>query len=224
MRSVWLLPRLALVDPELTLSLPPPITAATGLDALTQLIEPYVGLRANPVTDAFCVEGIRRVARSLRRAWEHGRDMGAREDMALASLLGGLALANAGLGAVHGFAGPLGGLFRAPHGAVCAALLPHVIRANVRAIEQREPNHPARARFDDLGRLLTGRAQGGATDAVDWVLDLSRELGIPPLREYGIGWHDVAGLVEKAARASSMKGNPLVLSPEELTGIVQDAL
>ena len=103
------------------------MTASTGLDALTQLIEPYVSIRANPITDAFCIEGMRRVARSLRLAYQQGQDLKAREDMALASLFGGLALANAGLGAVHGFAAPIGGMFPAPHGAVCAALLPHVM-------------------------------------------------------------------------------------------------
>ena len=125
MRSPLMLPRLAVVDPELTLELPPAVTASTGLDALTQLIEPYVSIRANPLTDGFCLEGLRRVSRSLRRAYHAGRDITAREDMSLASLLGGLALANAGLGVVHGFAAPVGGMFHAPHGAICAALLPH---------------------------------------------------------------------------------------------------
>src|SRR5580692_12639108 len=108
LRSPFLLPRLAIVDPKLTSDLPPSVTASTGLDALTQLIEPYVSIRANPVTDGFCIEGMRRVARSLRRAYHEGQDLQAREDMALASLFGGLSLANAGLGAVHGFAAPIG--------------------------------------------------------------------------------------------------------------------
>jgi alcohol dehydrogenase class IV len=137
LRSPHLLPRVALVDPELTLNLPPGLTASTGMDALTQLIEPYVSVRANAMTDAVCVEGMRRAARSLRRAFEQGNEAAAREDMALASLFGGLALANAGLGAVHGFAAPVGGMFPAPHGAVCAALLPGVMAANVRALRLR---------------------------------------------------------------------------------------
>ena len=114
LRSPSMLPRLAVVDPELTYDLPPAITAATGLDALTQLIEPYVSLRANPMTDQFCVEGMRRAASALPRVWENGGDREARCDMAWASLLGGMALANAGLGAVHGFAAPIGGMFPAP--------------------------------------------------------------------------------------------------------------
>jgi alcohol dehydrogenase class IV len=124
LRSLGMIPRIALVDPELTHGMPPEVTAATGLDALTQLIEPFTCNRPNPIVDGLCREGIARVARSLRRAWADGRDAAAREDMALASLYGGLALANAGLGAVHGFAGVAGGMFQAPHGAVCAALLP----------------------------------------------------------------------------------------------------
>ncbi len=125
MRSPLMLPRIALIDPELTYTLPPAVTAYTGLDALTQLIEPYVSVRANPLVDALCVEGIRRVAGALRRAYRDGSDREARGDMSFASHLGGLALANAGLGVVHGFASPLGGQWKAPHGALCAALLPH---------------------------------------------------------------------------------------------------
>src|SRR5215213_8761925 len=134
LRSPLMLPRVALVDPELTFDLPPALTASTGMDALTQLIEPFVSKRSNPMTDALCREGLSRVARSLRRAVENGRDTNARHDMALGSLFGGLALANAGLGAVHGFAGPIGGMFSAPHGAVCAALLPFVMAANLKAL------------------------------------------------------------------------------------------
>jgi len=112
LRSPYLQPRIALVDPELALELPAALTATTGLDALTQLIEAYVSCRANPMTDALCAEGIRRAARSLRRACDDGHNLAAREDMALASLLSGIALANAGLGAVHGFAGPIAGCSR----------------------------------------------------------------------------------------------------------------
>src|SRR5882672_4367100 len=155
LRSPFMLPKIALIDPELTYDLPPSITASTGLDALTQLIEPYVSSRANPMTDAICVEGMRRAARSLRVAFETGsRAFAEREDMAVASLFGGMALANAGLGAVHGLAGPIGGMFPAPHGAICAVLLPHVMAANLQAMRQREPNHPAMLRYDSVARLL----------------------------------------------------------------------
>ncbi|HXT39521.1 MAG TPA: iron-containing alcohol dehydrogenase, partial [Candidatus Angelobacter sp.] len=166
LRSPLMLPRVALVDPELTYNLPPAITASTGLDALTQLIEPYVSCRANPLTDAICTEGIRRAARSLRHAFDNGADKAAREDMALASLFGGLALANAGLGAVHGFAASIGGMFPAPHGAVCAALLPHVMQANLIALHERDPRAEAVRRYVEVARLLTGSERAGAAEGI----------------------------------------------------------
>lgn len=224
LRSPHLLPRVAVVDPELTLDLPPAITAATGLDALTQLIEPYVCLRANPLVDALCAEGIRRAARALPRACAHGRDLEARVDMALASLFSGLALANAGLGAVHGFAAPIGGMFPAPHGAVCAALLPHVMATNLRALRARQPASPALERYDEIARWLTGRPQARGEDGVHWVRDLVEALGIPPLRTYGLTETEVPAVVEKAAQASSMQANPIRLIREELTGILRRAL
>jgi alcohol dehydrogenase class IV len=224
LRSPHLLPRLALVDPELTLGLPPAVTAATGLDALTQLIEPYVSLRANPMTDLFCLEGIRRVARSLRAAWTDGHDAEARADMSMAGLLGGLALANAGLGAVHGFAAPIGGAFPAPHGAVCAALLPHVMEANLAALRLRAPGAPALARYGELAGILTGKPGAAAEEGIEWVLETCRLFEIPPLAAYGLTADDVPALVGNAARASSMKANPVLLTAEELAGVLARAL
>lgn len=222
LRSVLMLPRVALVDPELTLQLPPAVTAATGMDALTQLIEPYTCCRANPLTDAICRAGIPRVARSLRRAFTTG-ELAAREDMAMAALGGGLALANSGLGAVHGFAAPLGGMFPAPHGAVCAALLPPVMAANVKALRTRYAESPILSRYDEIAHWLTAREDATAEDAVDRVRKLAAELEIPPLREYGIQKTDFPALIEKAAKASSMKANPLPLTDEELTTILHAA-
>jgi alcohol dehydrogenase class IV len=224
LRSPLMLPRVALVDPELTYDLPPAVTASTGLDALTQLIEPYVCSRANPMTDAVCVEGMTRAARSLRAAFENGRDAQAREDMAVASLFGGFALANAGLGAAHGFAGPIGGMFPAPHGAVCAALLPRVMAANFRALSERRPGDATLARFDRVARLLTGRDSATAPDGVEWVTRLVADLRIPGLAHYGITREHTAELVEKAGKASSMKANPIALTPAELGGILEGAL
>ncbi|RME72018.1 MAG: iron-containing alcohol dehydrogenase [Chloroflexi bacterium] len=224
LRSPYMLPRLALVDPVLTLSLPPDITAVTGLDALTQVIEPYVSHKANPLTDAICREGIPRAARALRRAYQHGDDLSAREDMALASLFGGLALANAKLGAVHGFAGPLGGMFDAPHGAICAALLPHVMAVNVEALKARQPDHPALARYDEVAQMLTGSPNATAADGAAWVQALCRELNIPPLSAYGLTRADFPAVIEKAARASSMQGNPIKLTEDELAEILSRAL
>ncbi len=224
LRSPYLLPQLALVDPELASDLPPAVTASTGLDALTQLIEPYVCTRANPLTDGLCVEGLRRAARSLRLAVEQGRDPAAREDMSVASLFGGLALANAGLGAVHGFASPIGGMFSAPHGAICAALLPHVTAANLAALRARAPGSAALGRYDDVARLLTGRPAATADDAVPWLHDLVAALRIPPLSTYGIARADFPAIVSAAAHASSMKANPVALTPAELTDILTQAL
>src|SRR5437870_1030717 len=169
LRSPLMLATVALVDPELTYDLPPGLTASTGLDALTQLIEPFVCSRANPISDVLCREGLWRAARSLRLAVESGRNPVAREDMALASLFGGLALTNAGLGAVHGFAAPIGGMFSAPHGAVCAALLPHVMEANLRALRHRQPASEALRRYGDVAALITGQANASRDDGMDRV-------------------------------------------------------
>ena len=224
LRSAVMLPKVALVDPEMTYDLPPATTASTGLDALTQLIEPYTCSRTNPMTDALCVEGIRRAARSLRTAFGDGQNAAAREDMAVASLFGGLALANAGLGAVHGFAGPIGGMFPAPHGAVCAALLPHVLAANLHALRQRQPESAALDRYQQIARLLTGAAGATADGGVRWVAELVTALQIPPLGKYGVKREHAAELSEKAAQASSMKPNPISLTREELVQILGQAL
>lgn len=224
LRSPTMLPRVAIVDPLLTMSVPRAVTASTGLDALTQLIEPLTSARANPMTDALCLEGIGRVARSLRRACADGSDVAAREDMALASLFGGLALANAGLGVAHGFAGPIGGAFGAPHGAVCAALLPHVMTANRAALAARQPDSPVLRRYDEIARRLTGSDAALAADGVRWIRDLIRDLDVPPLRAFGVTPDHVQDLVDKTAVASSTKANPIALTRDELTAILTAAL
>ena len=224
LRSPLLLPRVAVVDPELTYDLPPALTASTGLDALTQLIEPYVCRRANPMTDGLCVEGLRRAARSLCVAFSGGSCPAAREDMAVASLHGGLALANAGLGAVHGFAGPIGGMFPAPHGAVCAALLPHVMATNLQALRERAPESGALKRYDEVARLLTGQATAAADDGLAWIAALVRDLQIPPLGSYGLRREDLGEVVTKAMNASSMKANPITLTAVELAETLRAAL
>lgn len=224
LRSALMLPRVAIVDPDLTLDLTPAITAWTGLDAITQLIEPYVSSRANPLVDALCLEGLRRAAGAVRRAYRDGGDRDAREGMSLASLFGGLALANAGLGAVHGLAGPIGGRVTAPHGAICGALLPHVTAANLHALETRAPDHPARQRYDVIARTLTGRDDARASDGVEWIRLLVAALGIPSLGTYGLGSADVDALVEQARRASSMKANPIVLTAKELREALEAAM
>ncbi|HEY7391969.1 MAG TPA: iron-containing alcohol dehydrogenase [Bryobacteraceae bacterium] len=224
LRSIRMLPRLALIDPELTLSLPPAVTASTGLDALTQLIEPYVSVRANAMTDLFCVEGMRAAATALPRAWKNGSDLEARTATAWAALLGGLALANAGLGAVHGFAAPIGGMSPAPHGAVCAALLPHAMAVNIQALRSRDPHGPALERYRQVAALLTGNPQSTPEEGANWVAELCQRIEIQPLRQYGVQHQDIPTLVEKAARANSMKGNPIGLLPSELREVLERAL
>jgi len=224
LRSPHMLPRLAVVDPELTFNLPAALTASTGLDALTQLLEAWVSVRANPITDGFCREGLPLVARSLRRAFHNGGDIEARSDMSLAALLSGLALANAALGAVHGFAAPVGGMFDAPHGAVCAALLPHATAVNIAALNSREPESENLRRYAEAARILIGNACASADDLIPWLTDLCRDLEIPSLRAYGIGEKHEASLVEKAARSNSMKGNPIALTAAELHEIIARAL
>lgn len=224
MRSPLMLPRLALVDPELTYSLPPAVTASTGLDALTQLIEPYVSPRANPLTDALCREGMGRAAWALRRAFRQGDDHAARTDMSLASLFGGLALANAGLGAVHGFAAPLGGFIEAPHGAICARLLPLVMEMNLRALSQRAPDSPQLARYAEVAQILTGKPGASAADGAAWVSELTAELEIPRLSAYDLTQQDLPLMADKAAEASSMKANPIRLTHDELVEILEKAL
>ena len=224
LRSPLMLPRLVLIDPELTLSLPPDLTASTGLDALTQLIEPYTCNAPHPLIDPLCEEGIDRVVRALITAYKERDDLQAREDMALASFLGGLALAHARLGAVHGIAGPLGGMFPAPHGAVCAALLPHVMAANIRAMQERDPENPALQRYVKIAQIVTGHPQAAAADGAAWVADLCQRLRIPPLTIYGIRPADLPELIDKSTRASSMKGNPLPLTPAELRDILEKAI
>jgi alcohol dehydrogenase class IV len=224
LRSASMLPRLAIVDAELTVTLPRAVTASTGLDALTQLIEPYVSSRANPMTDLFCVEGIRRAATALGGAWDDGRNTEARTSMSWAALLGGLALANAGLGAVHGFAAPVGGMFPAPHGAVCAAVLPHAMTINIQALRAREPDSRALERYEEVARLLTGNSHATAEEGAQWVGQLCRRFAIPPLGFYGVKQEDVAELAEKAAKTSSMKGNPIALTTEELQEIANRSI
>ena len=224
LRGPGMLPLLAVVDPELTYSLPPAMTASTGIDALTQLIEPFVSHAANPLTDAICRDGIRRAALWLRTAYASGSNARARENMALASLFGGLALANAGLGAVHGIAAPLGGTIPIPHGTVCARLLPIVMEANLRALNGRAKDSPALPRYDEIARLLTGSASAPAKDAVDWLYAICADLEVPRLSSFGLSTEDLPVIAAKAQKSSSMKGNPIRLTSEELTGILEQAL
>jgi alcohol dehydrogenase class IV len=224
LRSPLMIPRVALVDPELTVSCPPRVTAASGLDALTQCLEPLVSVRANPLTDGLAREGLRRAAAGLRAAYADGSDLGARADMAMCSLLGGLALANAKLGAVHGLAGVIGGTAVVPHGVACAALLAPVVEANVRALRSGQPGGPALGRYAEAARLLTGESAASIGDGLTWIRETVSLLAIPGLAAFGIGPQHADDVAAKAARSSSMQGNPVALTHGELRAIVLQAL
>jgi alcohol dehydrogenase class IV len=220
LRSPLMFPEVAVVDPELTLSMPPEITASTGMDALTHLLETFVSNQSNPFIDNLCREGMKRVVSSLKRAYDNGNDIKAREDMAFSSLLGGMALANVKLGAVHGFAGPMGGMFPVPHGAICALLLPAVMEVNIRAVTEQKLDRYY-LKFKEVAKILTGNSNARAGDGIRWAAEMVKELKIPSLSDYGITEADFPVAVEKAKRASSMKGNPVVLSDNELKEILE---
>ena len=222
LRSHMMLPDLAVVDPELTYSMPPSITASTGLDALTQILEAFVSVKSNPLTDAICLDGLKRAARSLRQAFEDGSDIAARENMAIVSLFGGLALANSKLGAVHGFAGPMGAMFSAPHGVICARLLPFVMEVNVRVL-QRHSSQQFLLRYDEVAKVLTGKSDARAEDGTVWILGLLETLDVPALSNFGITEDHFTELVARSKKASSMKGNPVKLTDEELKEILRKA-
>lgn len=223
LRHPFLLPKLAIIDPDLTLSVPPRLTAETGLDALTQLIEAFISIKANPLTDALAVEGIRRAGCSLRQAFFNGNDISAREDMALASLLSGIALANAGLGAVHGFAAPIGGIYNAPHGAVCAALIASALKINLQALRQRSNDNLTLNKFKTIARLLTSNQDAKPEDAVEWIEQSCSMFSLRKLRDFGIKRADFSDIIVKAQKASSMKGNPVKLTEKELELILETA-
>lgn len=224
LRGPFLLPKVAVVDPELTFNTPLQVTAASGLDALTQLTEAFVSCRAQVFTDMFCRTGMTHVRTALRTAFKDGKNLAARESMSFASLLSGLALANAGLGVVHGFAAPLGGMLNAPHGALCAAVLPSAVEVNIRALRQRAPEHAALGRYREIAHLLTANERAEPEDLIPWLLSITRDLCIQPLKNLGLGPSQIPELVKKAATANSTKANPLPLTMDELTEIAERAL
>jgi alcohol dehydrogenase class IV len=230
LRSPLMLARIALVDSELTHTSPPDVTAYSGLDALTQVIEPFVSNKANPFTDSLCQEAIQRAVGALPKAYHDPTDAAAREDMALVSLFGGIGLSNAKLGAVHGFAGPIGGMFDAPHGAICARLLPFVMETNIRALRERDPQDPALSGYGMIAIYFLGISAAAdpddveAEDGADWIRRLCAELNVPPLSKWGITSADIPAIVEKSAVASSMQGNPIKLTTAEMEEILSNAL
>jgi len=223
-RSPLLVPWAAILDPCLTFSLPSPQTVASGLDALTQLIEAFVCKRANSLTDAVCREGLALAFPSLPRAATNGRDEEARGAMMLAAFYSGVALANAGLGAVHGLAGPLGGFLHAPHGAICAALLVPVVRTNIRLLREREPQNPALARYAELARIAMRCDTADAGDLPQWLNAYVTSLGVSSLADFGLREVDIPVIAEKGQNSSSTKANPVALTKEDICEILREAL
>jgi len=223
LRSPFMLPDIAILDPVLTYSMPKEVTASTGLDAFTQVIEPYVSIRANMLTDSICKEGIKRISRSLLKAFNNPTDAKAREDMCIGSLFGGIALANAKLGAVHGFAGPMGGMIDAPHGVICGILLPYVIKANIKALEERNPSSIVFEKYEKTARIVTKNEKATARDLISWTDELYEKLNMPHLSEVDLKEEQIEELLTKAKKSNSMKGNPIMLTDEELKGIIKDA-
>jgi alcohol dehydrogenase class IV len=219
LRHPLMIPRHALIDPALTLDCPPAVTGASGMDALTQCLEPYVSNRANTMTDSWARMGMMAAGRSLVGACLDGADLDARTDMSLCSLMGGLSLANAKLGAVHGFAGVIGGMTDAPHGAICAALLGPVCAAHLDRADDR-----LRGRFATIAACLTGVPDATPDDGLHWIEHTCALLGIPTLSAYGLGEGNTDEVVAKASRASSMQGNPVTLSADELAEVFRAAL
>lgn len=218
LRDARMLPRLAIVDPALTDGCPRPVTLASGLDAITQVIEPFVCSRANPMTDALCRDAIPRGLAAIRRLMQ-AEDQQARDEMAWVSLCGGLALANAGLGAVHGLAGPLGGLTGAAHGAICGVLLPHVLMANRHAAVES-------ARLDQVGRWIGEAFDEPGADVARAGTLLARwsiAAGLPTLSALGIDADARAAAASAAASSSSMKANPVPLSEADLITVMKAA-
>ncbi len=223
LRSPFMLPDIAILDPVLTYSMPKEVTASTGLDAFTQVMEPYVSVKANMLTDAICKEGLKRISRSLLKAFNNPADAKAREDMCIGSLFGGIALANAKLGAVHGFAGPMGGMIGAPHGVVCGILLPYVIKANIKALQERKPNSVVFKKYEKVAKIVTKKEKAKPKDLILWTDELYEKLNMPHLSEVDLKEEQIEELIEKAKISNSMKGNPIVLTDEELKGIIKDA-
>lgn len=224
-RDDALMAEYAIVDPHLLAGCPPSLIAANGMDALTQLLESYVSIRANPLTDALALKGIAAVRDGLIDWYAGGEGAAAgRAQMALAALFSGICLAQAGLGSVHGLAQPLGSFFPIPHGVVCGTLLAAAVRVNVEAMESRAPAHPALGRYAEVARLLGAdpRIDGAAARA--WLIaeldDWTRRLALPPLAGLGVAQVDLARIVANS-RGSSMKTNPIELDDAEVERILQ---
>jgi len=224
-RSDLMVPRVAIVDPSLLASAPRDVAASSGLDALTHLVEAYLSKGAQPMTDVLVVPGMRLAYRALTMLAEGQANAESHEAMALAALWGGIALANAGLGAVHGLVAPLGGLCSVPHGAGCGCLLPATFATNVAALRARSPSHRALARAHEIADLLLpGDAADRSPEGIARAFAALRDkLGVPSLATYGVTEADLAAVIA-GSRAGSMRHNPIELTDSELEGILRSSL
>ncbi|MFX0124831.1 MAG: iron-containing alcohol dehydrogenase [Candidatus Hodarchaeota archaeon] len=226
-RSPLLIPRIAIIDPMLMLSVSPSFTATCGMDALTQLIEAYTSNKSQPLTDAWALLGVEKAFKSLLTCYNDGQSLNARKDMALASLLSGICLANAGLGAIHGFASPMGGL-KIPHGVICAALLKPTIEANIKELKKMDSENITLKKYAKLGEIISKKSQPSINEAhrvlVDYLGRLTQELKIPTLSKFGLNDSDIGIIVDKAKKSSSMRYNPIKLKKTVLMEILQQTL
>ncbi len=227
-RDEQLVPDVAVVDPDLLSTCPPALIAANGMDALTQLMESYVSLRANPLTDALALSGLEAARDGLLAWYEGGAEAAAgRSRMAYAALLSGITLAQTGLGSVHGLASPLGAFFPIPHGVVCGTLVATATAVNLKALRERGGDSPALAKYARLGEVLNGRSFASPSDALDALVSLleqwTQRMQLPRLSGYGVAVEDFKKVVANS-RGSSMKTNPIVLTDEEITTVLRDRL
>ncbi len=225
LRHMNYVPDVAVVDPELTFSCSPETTAASGMDAFTQLVESYVSTRATPFTDALALDAIGRLYRSLERAWRNGRDLEARYEMAYAAHVSGITLANAGLGVVHGFAQPLGSFFGIPHGAVCGTLMAAVNRITLRKLMDQGPlNSTAFRKYVNIGKLFDGGKGKSDADYLDFFISelerLTKMLQLPLLSDYGLAEKNFDEIVA----ATRLKNHPVKLDEEDLKEVLEARL
>lgn len=217
-------PDIALVDPDLTASCPADITAASGMDCFTQLMEAFLSDRSNEYTDALAVEGITAVKRSLIKSCRNGDDPEARSDMSFAALTSGICLSNAGLGVVHGFASSVGGLYNIPHGVICGTLMAPANAITVKNLRRTGKNPQALKKYAQLGHMLLGDRVGTDDFYIDGLIDhlrqISEDLHIPRLGDYGI----TTGDAEDICKITELKNNPAKLSKDELVEILESRL
>jgi len=226
-RDEQLVPAHVILDPELTISCPADVTAACGMDAFTQLLESFVSCKANSMTHALCLSGLKGIRDALIQAFRQGDDLAARSSMLYASSISGLTLANAGLGSVHGLASPLGAFFPIPHGVACATMLYEAVKLNIEAMVSRDPDHESLMLYAEAGRLMADNeslSDEGARAALlvllkDWI----EELHIPRLSTYGITEADIPRLIDNIS-GGSMGGNPVVLQRGEIEGLIRSRL